>query len=99
TWNVEVWSASDLQQGLDRSACKGSFTHSTWKGMLISKEELQRTRPNFVPTLTARGAARLSVLSLCDGRRTLAEIEEEVYRRHPRLFPSRSQAAAFVAEV
>ena len=75
------------------------FTHSTLKGMLISREDLQRTHPAFVPTLTPWGAARLTVLTLCDGKQPLAHIEQELLRRHPDLFPSLSSAATFVAEV
>lgn len=75
------------------------FTHTTLKGMLISREDLRRTHPTFVPTLTPWGAARLTVLTLCDGKRPLVQIEQEVLRRHPDLFPSLSTAATFVAEV
>jgi hypothetical protein len=67
--------------------------------MLISKEHLQRTQPHFIPKLSPWGEARLSVLSLCDGQRALAEIEQEVYHRHPKLFRSLGEASAFVAEV
>jgi hypothetical protein len=38
-------------------------------------------------------------VNLCDGRRSLAAIEKEVYKRHPNLFASLTEAAAFVAEV
>ena len=90
TWDVEVWT------GAERRA---AFRHSTLKGMLLSREELRRMDPRFVPALTPRGRARLSVLQLCDGRRPLAEIEREVYARHPDLFQSPGDAGAFVAEV
>ncbi len=75
------------------------FTHSTLKGMLISREDLKRTHPSFVPTLTPWGEARLTVLSLCNEQNPLAQIEQELLRRHPDLFPSLSNAATFVAEV
>jgi Ribosomal protein L11 methyltransferase (PrmA) len=78
---------------------KGRFVHSTLKGMLTTREDLQRTRPDFVPQLVPRGQARMTVLSLCDGQHALATIEQEVYRRHPALFPSVAEAATFVAEV
>jgi protein arginine N-methyltransferase 1 len=91
TWRVEVRSG--------RGESKGSFTHSTWRGMLIAREDLSRTRPGFVPKLSARGEARLTVLSLCDGKRPLEEIEQEVFARHAPLFRSRDEAATFVAEV
>jgi protein arginine N-methyltransferase 1 len=78
---------------------KASSRHSTFEGMLVCKEDLARTRPDFVPTLTRRGQARLSVLSLCDGNHRLDHVEQEVYRRHPDLFQSLGQASQFVAEV
>jgi len=92
-WAVEV---RDRQAG---SAPKARFTHSTFQGMLLCKEDLDRAQPQFVPSLTPRGEARRSILELCSGRRSLAEIEQEVHRRHPQLFHSSGEAAAFVAEV
>jgi protein arginine N-methyltransferase 1 len=91
TWRLEVRTP--------RGEPKGSFTHSTWRGMLIAREDLSRTRPEFVPKLSARGEARLTVLRLCDGKSALADIEQEVFARHTRLFRSREEAATFVAEV
>lgn len=92
TWTVEIYKNSAATHPV-------RFTHSTLKGMLISREDLQRTHPAFVPTLSPWGAARLTVLTLCDGERPLAHIEQELLRRHPDLFPSLSHAATFVAEV
>jgi len=99
TWKVEVWAAIPEQAEPPPRASKGRFTHSTWQGRLTTQEELRQTRPDFVPHLSPRGAARLTVLNLCDGRRTLAEVEQEVYRCHPQLFRSPAEAAVFVAEV
>ena len=67
--------------------------------MLVSRDDLARSHPDFVPVLTPRGVGRLTVLRLCDGARTLREIEEQVYALHPDLFASPGEAAAFVAEV
>ena len=75
------------------------YDQSTLRGMLLEPEQLRRTSPDYVPRLTARGEARLSVLELCDGRRPLDAIEREVYDRHPGLFRDRADAALFVAEV
>jgi hypothetical protein len=92
SWIVEVRRA-----GSARAACR--FERSTLRGMLLAPDRLRRTRPDFVPKLTERGVARGSVLTLCDGHRTLAEIEREMLARHPELFSDLGAAAAFVAEV
>lgn len=97
TWKVEVRDQHSLRDS--KGAAQARFVHSTFQGMLLCEEDLAREHPGFVPLLTTRGEARRSILELCDGRRSLAEIEREVYFRHPRLFPSPAQAAAFVAEV
>ena len=91
-WTVEV--GDGTTEGL-----KGRFHHSTWKGMLLNQEDLARTRPDFVPRLNARGEARRTVVDLCDGVRTIRDIEAEVVRRHPELFASNEEVATFVAEV
>ena len=93
TWTVEIYKSGASATDPVR------FTHSTLKGMLISREDLKRTHPAFVPTLSPWGAARLTVLTLCNGERPLAHIEQELLGRHPDLFPSLSHAATFVAEV
>ena len=90
SWNIEV---------RPRSGSSVRFAHSTLKGMLIDPAELRMTDPSYRPALTDRGVARRSVLELCNGVRTLAEIEAEVLARHPAIFESAAAAAVFVAEV
>ncbi len=90
TWDVELWRGGTRQ---------ARFSHSTFHGMLLSAEDLRRTRPGFVPKLTAWGQARLTVLTLCDGQRTVAEVEAELQRLHPELFRTSAEAAEFAAEV
>ena len=94
TWRVDV-----LRGGDSEPIVKVSFQQSTFKGMLLCQEDMRRSRPTFVPKLTSWGEARLSVLTLCDGQRPVAEIENELYRRHRSLFRSSAEAATFVAEV
>jgi precorrin-6B methylase 2 len=74
-------------------------SHSTFRGMLLTREELCRTNPRFVPSLTPRGEARKTVLALCDGGHTLDCIEREVFGRHRPLFRDYNDAQVFVAEV
>jgi len=72
---------------------------STLAGMLISPDDVRRTQPAGTPALTEAGRARRTVLEQCDGARPLSEIERAVFERHPSLFHTPGDAAAFVAEV
>ena len=73
--------------------------HSTFEGMLLRREDVRAHAPQSRPHLSPRGLARLTLLSLCDGGHSLADIEREVRRRHSALFATDAQAQAFVAEV
>jgi protein arginine N-methyltransferase 1 len=86
SWGVSVGGAPRMAQ-------------STLRGMLLSRRDVARSAPAFVPRLTPWGSARRAVLELCDGRRPVADIETAVHERFPSLFRSRSEAATFVAEV
>ena len=76
-----------------------AFTHSTLHNLLISPDELRRTRPDAIPQLSPRGAARLATLTLCDGQNRLHDIEQAIYEQHRQLFRTPDAAAQFVAEV
>lgn len=97
-WRVEVQSAADQRGGLLNHISRSRFSQSTWKGMLIAQEDLQKTRPDFIPTLKPRAEVWQTALRLCNGRRSVAEIEREIYQRHPDLFRSPTEVASFVAE-
>jgi hypothetical protein len=64
-----------------------SFNRSTVAGMLLTRDDLARRRPDYVPSLSARGRARKTVLDLCDGARALREVERELFERHRDLSP------------
>jgi protein arginine N-methyltransferase 1 len=95
TWTVEVFGRAEAGDQLTRTA---RFSHSTWKGMLVAREDLHKTRPDFVPMLRPRARAWQTALELCDGQRSVKQIEHELYHRHPELFRSPADAAALVAE-
>ena len=95
SWKTEIWGRTPEGAAIS----KGRFAHSTWQGMLIVQEDLRKNSPDSVPQLSPRGLARLTVLRLCDGQHTLAQVEQEVHRSHPELFRSLREAAVFVAEV
>jgi hypothetical protein len=92
---VVTWRGEITRDG----AVRGAFNRSTVAGMLLSRDELARQRPDYVPHLTPRGRARLTVLELCDGARALADIERELFERHRDIFQTRAEAAAFATEV
>jgi len=75
------------------------FSHSTWQGMLLAPDELTRSLPDRVPNLSREGAAHVTVLGYCDGRRTAREIEQAVLNDHPHLLPSPEEISRFVAQV
>lgn len=87
-WSVEVRDGD--------GALVAASAHSTLEGMPLSREDLARTRPDRRPRLNRIGEARATLLSLCDGSRTMAELEDELRRRHPDLAPDPASAAAFV---
>jgi protein arginine N-methyltransferase 1 len=89
-WRVEVHRGASLVHSTDTS---------TFSGMLLSKSNVDRTRPGFMPELTEAGKARRTVVDLCDGTRTVKDIEAAVFARHPQLFNDLDEATAFVAEV
>ncbi|MGA7920061.1 MAG: 50S ribosomal protein L11 methyltransferase [Candidatus Acidiferrales bacterium] len=82
-----------------KSRARAQFAHSTLKGMVLMRDELAKTRPDFVPRLSDWGLARRSAVNLADGARTLAEIEREMVRIHSALFPSLAEASEFVAKL
>lgn len=89
SWSIEV----RTRDGVTRER------HSTLEGMLVTREDVRAHDPASRPRLTPRGLARGTLLALCDGRHSLAEIEREMQRRHPDLFSTPAGAQAFVAEV
>ena len=76
-----------------------SFHQSTLSGMLLVRQDLSGAAEQATPTLNAWAKARATVLALCDGHRTVREIERGVFAQHQDLFSSESRAQVFVAEV
>lgn len=75
------------------------FSHSTWQGDLLMQEQLLRNRPGRAPRLSRMAQARSVVLGYCDGKLSVAQIQETVLREHPDLFPSPEEIKRFVTAV
>jgi protein arginine N-methyltransferase 1 len=76
----------------------GAFDQSSSRGDLVSREERARLAPGYAPRLGRHAEARRIVLNLCDGVATVDQIEREVARRYPEIFPSPRAVRRFVAE-
>ena len=87
-WQVEIFDGKT-------EICKGKFNQNSWKGMLLSREDLHKTLPIAKPELSPTGQARLTVLSLCDGKNTLSEIQNQIYQRHANLFHTPGRRCQF----
>jgi len=72
---------------------------TTFNGLLLDDEALNRARPDRVARLNDRGRAYQVVLSYCDGNRTTGEIEALVRDRHPDLFPSTHATEQLIRQV
>ena len=78
---------------------KARFTHSTMRSLLLTPDALANTDPASKPQLSALGDARRAVLELCDGTRSLAEIEQRIHQRFGTILGNMQQTSQLVAEV
>jgi protein arginine N-methyltransferase 1 len=75
---------------------KKRFDQSDFWGFPLSRAMLSRKAK---PKISRRGEAAILVLSTLQGEKTVAELETELCSRFTDLFPGRSAALAFVAEM
>ena len=75
------------------------FSHSTWQGDLLDREQIVRSNPEHIPHVSRIAHSRNLVLSYCDGQRSVAQVQEAVLRDHPALFPSTEEITRFVTTV
>lgn len=90
--NLIAWTAEHLPSGK-------RFSHSTWQGEIIDRAALARSHPDYVPRPSRSADARNIVLSYCDGKRSVSQVQEVVLRDHPDLFPSRDEISRFVTSI
>lgn len=90
-WEVQVRDPAGRVKGADR--------RSTLDALPLSAERLRATASDARPTLSREGQARAEVLSRCDGRHAVAEIEQALAVRFPEVWSSPAAAAPFVASI
>jgi protein arginine N-methyltransferase 1 len=97
--NIWTWNVSGSRPSRGRTVSLFTETHSTFAALPFSPQLLRKLAPEHAPTLHRWGDARRTLLDLCNGRRSIRELEREIQTRYPELFPSGPQAQGFVAEV
>lgn len=95
SWSVRIMEAGDSAAETNAT----EFEHTSFRTLILTPDDLRKTRPDFTPTLTAWGSAELDALKLCEARRPLEEIQSELSRRFPDLFPTPRQTAEFVGRI
>jgi SAM-dependent methyltransferase len=78
---------------------RAEFHHSSFYGLLLTKEDLRRLDVDSVRALSERGMAQCTALTLCDGNRSLEEIAAATLESHPGLFRNLADARDFVLGV
>ncbi len=82
-----------------RSSEPTSFRQSTFYGNVLSTADLQKSGPDFVPSLSVEGGIDNQILSLMDGRRTLEGIARALLDRNPGAFTDAREALDRVTRV
>ncbi len=72
------------------------FEHTTFNGLLLDQETLTQAQPDRIAALNAQGRALSVVLSYCDGKKTIEDVQAMVQRDHPNLFPSEQAMISFL---
>jgi protein arginine N-methyltransferase 1 len=75
------------------------FALNTFNGMTLDKATIDRVQPNRLAKINKHGRARQIVLSYCDGKRTVGEVQQLVLANHPDLFPSAIATRDFINRV
>ena len=94
SWVVEV-----LCPESDSLARRRVFRHSTLKGILLCREDLDRRKPDYTPTASELGKVTAYVLALCDGAKTVREIEESLQKQFPSLCPTPADAGTLATSI
>ena len=100
--NVTIMARPDdslIAWTVEHPASGKRFSHSTWQGELIDRAALARSHPDYIPRLSRSANARNTVLSYCDGKHSIAQVQQAVLRDHPALFPTPAEISRFVAAV
>lgn len=99
TFNVRFFSEDVCAWEIRVGDGRQTFRQDSTRGRLLSREDVRRGHPAYVPSLSPAGAARAMVLGLCDGTRSMETIERMVFEGNRDLFTSQRDAGRFVADI
>jgi len=68
------------------------FAQSTFRGSMVARRTLLRSRPTTKPALSGWGEIERAILCGCDGESSIRQIAERVMDAFPGIFSSREQA-------
>jgi protein arginine N-methyltransferase 1 len=94
-WQVEV----RRKGGSGESLREIQFNHSTFWGVALSTEWLRKRADGYLPKLSRRGEAELSLLKLCNGQHAIGAMTQELLQSYPDVVRSELEASAFVKDV
>jgi hypothetical protein len=96
-WQVEVTDGSFAAAGAP--SVKARFDQSTLWNFPVAPEQLKKQLSNYQPTRSRKGEAELYLLGAFDGKRSAAELADDLLERFGDLFPTKASAAKFVSNV
>jgi protein arginine N-methyltransferase 1 len=95
-WRWQVASVAGFKESRIH---QDGVSQTTFLGFPLSLDRMRGQPASTKPRLSPKGEAELLLLSLVDGARTIADLEQAMYRRCPHLFKTTDQAAQFVRTV
>ena len=93
-----VWRWDTLVRSEDGRE-KARFTQSNFQGTPLALERFRLRAPAYIPSLDRNGQVDLAILTLMDGRRSIAEIARQVSERFGDVFPTMQDALVRVADL
>jgi type I protein arginine methyltransferase len=94
-----VWTWKTMVSSGNPARARSEFNQSTFLGCPLSREQVATRSENYVASLGEDGIIDRTVLDLMDGKRTVAQISEQLRERFPAKFSTVRDALAKVGEL
>jgi type I protein arginine methyltransferase len=94
-----VWAWKTIVSSGNPRGARSEFNQSTFLGCPLTREQVATRSENYVASLGEDGIIDRTVLDLMDGKRTVAQISEQLRERFPARFSTVRDALAKVGEL